>query len=258
MNERGTYPALYSETFPIEWNAADVSGRLSLTGLFNIVQLVAAHHADRCRFGFYQMREAGQAWVLNRLRIRFRDLPLCDRQVRATTWIQATNGVVSQRCMQLECDGRTFAQVSTVWVCIDCRKRTAQHIAIDYPSYLVLPDRAPALPSPRRLDIPERTRLMRRYKAVFSDIDAMGHVNNTKYTQWILDSLPFRMAAALTSGEAEANFSLELHPGDTVSIERSVEDRSENAAPRTFVIRRETDCRVAFTARYTPIDEPEK
>ena len=69
------FPSVFTEDFCVEWDEACATGRLSLTGLFNMIQRIAGNHADVCRFGFYDMLSAGQAWVLNRMRIRFTEMP---------------------------------------------------------------------------------------------------------------------------------------------------------------------------------------
>lgn len=242
------YPKIYTETFPVEWDAACASGRLSLTGLFNMIQITAGNHADVCRFGFLDMKAAGQAWVLNRMKVRFTRMPRCNDAVRLSTWIHSSNGVTSERNMLAECDGHAFAQVSTVWACINYEKRAPEHIAIAYPEYLVLADRPIDISRAARVRAPQTTQVLRDYRVAFSDIDAMGHVNNIKYTQWILDSIPYETALGLTSGEIEVNFLAELHQGDAVRIEQG-----ETPDGITFVIRRAADGKPAFLSRYAPL-----
>lgn len=244
------YPAIHTEEYPVEWSDGSALGRLSLTGLFNMVQLTAAHHADICRFGFREMTAAGQAWVLNRLKIRFSQMPPCGGKIRVTTWIQSSNGILSRRNMSVEHDGQLIAQVSTLWVCIDLQKRSPESIAIDYPGYLILPEKEIGFPAAARIRPPGDTRALRTYRAAFSDIDAMGHVNNVKYTQWILDSIPYEAAVGLTRGEIELNFVAEVHPGENVVIEQG-----GMPAEPIFVVRRKTDDRVAFLSRYRPCSD---
>lgn len=246
--ENTPYPLTYTEKFHVEWDAACATGRLSLTGLFNMIQITAGNHANICRFGFYDMMAAGQAWVLNRMKVHFTSMPGCNQEVRVTTWIHGSNGVISERNMIVEHGGQIFAQVSTVWACINYEKRTPEHIAVDYPDYLVLGDKNIDIAKAARVRVPETTELLRKYRVAFSDIDAMGHVNNIKYTQWILDSIPYEMALGITSGEVEVNFLAELHQGDRVFIEQG-----ETADGITFVVRRESDGRPAFLSRYRPL-----
>ena len=135
-------------------------------------------------------------------------------------------------------------------MCIDYRKRTPQHILAPYPDYLIRPDDPSALPKARRIALPKQTRVLGTHRVAYSDIDPMGHVNNIKYTQWVLDSIPYRQALGLLGGEVEVNFLSELHPGDTVSIEQGAEPQANGEA--VFLVRAVEDGRAAFAARYTP------
>lgn len=242
------FPSVFTEDFCVEWDAACATGRLSLTGLFNMIQRIAGNHADVCRFGFYDMLSAGQAWVLNRMRIRFTEMPACHQSLRVSTWIHTSSGVVSERNMQIEHQGRVIAQASTVWACINYEKRSPEHILLPYPEYLMRADLPIEVPRAARIRLPQQTELLREYRVAFSDIDAMGHVNNIKYTQWILDSIPYETALGITRGEIEVNFLAELHQGDRVRIEQG-----ETSEGTTFVIRRMEDDRPAFLSRYCPL-----
>ena len=83
-----------------------------------------------------------------------------------------------------------------------------------------------------------------------SDLDLNGHVNNTRYAQWILDSVPQKSHAAYDIDVYEVNFLSETHVDDVVAIERG---KLEPSAPSTirlqFQGKRQTDAKTVFLAR---------
>ena len=78
----------------------------------------------------------------------------------------------------------------------------------------------------------------------------MGHVNNRKYTQWILDSIPYKDAVSITSGEIEVNFLSELHIDDVVEIKYG---NTSDDGEATFIIQKKGEEKPAFLSHYTPI-----
>lgn len=240
--------AVYTEKFQVEWADASACGRLSLPGMLNFIQVAAGNHANELGIGYYQMAEAGQAWVLNRLKARFIRMPRWTENIEVTTWIENFNDIISERNMLITHRGQTIAQVSTVWVCINYEKRAPEAIAVTYPAEIVLPGKKLDIKTASRVRMPQDARLLRTYRVAFSDIDAMGHVNNIKYTQWIVDSLPYDTAAGITSGEIEANFLAELHYGDTVDIESA-----KSGEGFTFAVRRQGCEKPAFVSHFSPL-----
>lgn len=250
MKETHTIPDIYTRSFMVDWDQTSPSGTLSITGLLNFIQTIAGEHANLCHFGFYDMSRSGQAWVLTRLKLRFTSMPKWNEKISISTWIENMGGSISVRNLSFEHNGNTFAQISTVWVCLSIDKRIPEAIKAPCPEYLIHPEKKLDITTAGRVKIPTETKLLREYKVSFSDIDAMGHVNNIKYTQWILDSIPYKDALSITSGEIEVNFLSELHIDDVVEIRCG---NVETDGEATFIIQKKGSEKPAFLSHYTPI-----
>jgi acyl-ACP thioesterase len=82
-----------------------------------------------------------------------------------------------------------------------------------------------------------------------SDLDLNGHVNNTRYAQWILDSAPPEAHRTYRVERYEVNFLAEIQLGDAVAIETVPLEASPT--PETglyFQGRRLSDGEPAFAA----------
>ena len=92
---------------------------------------------------------------------------------------------------------------------------------------------------------------MAKYRVRVSDLDINQHVNNTKYAQWILDSIPYELHKVLLLKAYSVNFLAETHLGDEVRVERKASTRlSQEANSGQTIYRglRVSDDRVLFTA----------
>jgi acyl-ACP thioesterase len=84
-----------------------------------------------------------------------------------------------------------------------------------------------------------------------SDLDMNNHVNNTKYAQWILDSLPVdTLRSGVNLHGYEVNFLAEARLGDEIIIRRFAPVSGEGALEAVcFQGARVADGKSIFTAR---------
>lgn len=68
------------------------------------------------------------------------------------------------------------------------------------------------------LNIPNEIFKINERKVVLSDLDIVNHVNNTKYLEWCLDSLPFTSVLNQQINALEMNFLRELNWNDSIEI----------------------------------------
>lgn len=83
------------------------------------------------------------------------------------------------------------------------------------------------------------------------------HVNNTKYSQWILDAIPFESHFKYSLCGYGVNFLAESKLNDNILIERGGEDIKEGELTTTyFQGRRELVGKIIFTAylNYTKLN----
>jgi acyl-ACP thioesterase len=80
-------------------------------------------------------------------------------------------------------------------------------------------DHLPSAEEPEKLPTPVRPKSKKSYEVRYSDIDVHHHVNNIKYIEWILDSVPFETNQTHQIHTFEINFLAEASCEDTVSIQ---------------------------------------
>ena len=89
-----------------------------------------------------------------------------------------------------------------------------------------------------RIDPEPQAESLARFAVRNSDLDLNGHVNNIRYAQWILDSMPLQVDRLKSY---EVNFLAEVRAQDEIVIQRS--------QPTRFQGWRESDQKAVFTAR---------
>ncbi|HUO99585.1 MAG TPA: acyl-ACP thioesterase domain-containing protein [Rhizomicrobium sp.] len=222
--------------------------RLGLTGLLNILQDIAWLHAEHLGWGYEDLIKRNTIWVLVRQKLVMNDWPVWGDVVTIRTWPRGVAGVLALRDFEIFVRERKLGECTTSWLTLNWKTRRPQKID---PATFMLEDR-PASLSFEAEKIALRTDLnpVARFVVRYSDLDVNGHVNNTRYAQWIVDTATMEETASLQVAAYEVNFINETRVGDEVVIDRGEVERPADApAWCQFQGRRTSDDKVLFAAK---------
>ena len=99
----------------------------------------------------------------------------------------------------------------------------------------------------------ERPELERRFEVRRGDLDALGHVNNTRYVEWALDAVPDEVLDGLHPAGVDVEFRREALPGDVV-LSRTARAPGDGIAFAHEL--RSAVSRHGAGARQKPLDRP--
>jgi acyl-ACP thioesterase len=75
---------------------------------------------------------------------------------------------------------------------------------------------------PKKLQVSKGLLKLTDFQVRTTDLDMNGHVNNTRFAQWVLDSLPLEAHEAHQLRSYEINFLAEARYRDRISIQAPV------------------------------------
>ena len=217
MATRGNKQSVWLEEYDITSFLVDFKKKLSLFGLLNLLQESAWRHADHLGHGYRQTRDAGTSWVLARQRIEVESWPDWGDKLVVRTWLRPPSAVVVTRDFQLTVGGREIGQASAHWVTIDHRTRRPTPLPFTKDSSQFRQEGHLSI-NPRKVHITRPLKPVAQFQVQQSDLDMNGHVNNTRFSQWILDSLPTEAHQSHILKLYEINFLAEACLGDLVEI----------------------------------------
>ena len=179
----------YQQNFTITDNCVDCFGRLKPSMILYYVQEVAGRHFDVISMDYDALAEKGMIWAIIRQKVQITRIPRRGETIRVETWPMPTTRVAYPRSVVAYDEGgnKVFRSIS-IWVLMDIHSRS-----------MVLPGksgisvagtlRGNELAAPNAL--PAKNLLNHRNRTVsFTDLDRNGHMNNTRYLDWIDDLLP--------------------------------------------------------------------
>ena len=135
----------------------------------------------------------------------------------------------------------------TAWLVLDLKSRKPQKIEPLFKHLRHLFDHLPTAEEPEKLPAPVQPKSKKSYEVRYSDIDIHHHVNNIKYIEWILDSVPFEMNRTHQIHTFEINFLAESSYEDAISIQ--TETLQESPPAFLHCVSREGDGKELCRAR---------
>jgi acyl-ACP thioesterase len=171
----------------------DLKKQLSLPALFYLLQESAFIHAESHNFGWTSLSENNFFWALARIKAQINDYPVWKDSIFVETWSKGPDMVMAYRDFEVFLpDGKKILSATSAWLMLSMETRKPQRIAL-------MKDKFPASYDRSALDVrleklPQHKIQTNNYAVntvPYSAIDVNGHVNNTLYIQWIIDSFPF-------------------------------------------------------------------
>lgn len=180
---------IYQQDFKIDTLYVDCCGRLMPSKILYILQEVAGRHFSELAMDYDALARQGMFWAVTRHKVQITRLPRKDEVIHIETWPMPTTRVAYPRSMVAydEAGNEVFRSIS-LWVLMDLNTRN-----------MILPGksgisvagtlRGNELASP--MGLPSKLLGSHRERTVgFTDLDRNGHMNNTRYLDWIYDLLP--------------------------------------------------------------------
>ena len=208
---------IYSQEFRINDAASDRFGRLKPSMLLYYIQEVAGVHGSAMGASFEALAEKNLFWAIIRTRVQITRLPRNGETIRLETWPMPTTRVAYPRSVvAYDASGEEIFRGISLWVMMD---RTTRSMVIPAQSGFVfsgmLQGNELAVPA----SLMPKTYENRCSRTVrFTDLDANGHMNNTRYFDWMFDVLPSAFHANHTMKELTICYLAEAREGQTLDM----------------------------------------
>ena len=167
---------------------ADCFGRCKPASHLRFAQDAAEEHCLHLGTDWDSMAKKNYFWAVIRQRIQITRLPKTGETVTVKTWPMPTKVAYPRATEGFDAEGNSLFKVISLWVIMDMESRS-----------MILPGKSGVdvagtsfgteLKAPAGLPAGEVERESFRTVS-FSDLDVNGHMNNTRYLDWLCDLLP--------------------------------------------------------------------
>ena len=208
---------VYQQTFPITDNCVDCFGRLKPSMVLFFVQEAAGQHCMNLSVDYDTLAARRMFWAVIRHRVQITRLPMRGETLRVETWPMPTTRVAYPRSVAAYDEaGRECFRCISLWVLMDLDSRA-----------MILPGksgvevngilRGTELAAPASL-LPKPLQQRRSRTVCFTDLDRNGHMNNTRYLDWLYDLLPSSFHREHTPKEFTVCYLNESLEGQTLEL----------------------------------------
>ena len=218
------FKRVWIKDYRIHSYESDSTTRASVCALLQFMQESAWNHAEHLQLGFSHLMAKGLGWVLARLSLRINAMPHWGEVITIETWPSARDKLFAYRDFRIRSqDGEILALGSTTWFAMDIKRRrprrTDSYFQIEqWDAERVFPE------FPAKVPPLERTDMQTSHQVYFSHLDVNGHVNNVKYLEYVIDSLPVDFLANHFIASRDMNFLAEALHGDVIDIKTQQDD----------------------------------
>lgn len=180
---------IYTQEFTLEHMHVDCFGRAKLSSLLYFVQEAAGQHSSLLAVGGDMLSHKHLFWAVTRNRMQITRLPRLHETITVETWPMPTTRVAYPRSVvAYDAHHNELFRSISLWVLMDSRTRA-----------MILPGKSGVvvdgtltgteLTAPHAIATRPMEHTVQR-QVHYTLLDQNGHMNNTRYMDWVEDLLP--------------------------------------------------------------------
>jgi acyl-ACP thioesterase len=210
---------IWAETLPVRFGDIDRSDRLTLAATFDLFQEVAINHAEDLGVGRDALARTKQIWVLSRMSVLMERRPKYGETITIRSWPRGADRLFAVRDYDIrDSAGQAVVRGRSGWIILDVERRRPLRVQPVIESLPPNEGRDALSGSPLGLETRGDLVKAGERKALFSDIDYNGHVNNARYIQWIQDLIEPEVLEQADSLRLDINYLSEIKYGEVTEL----------------------------------------
>lgn len=182
-----------TEQYRIRITEVDAHSKLTIPALNGLLQEMAWRHSVVAKVSVHELSAQHHiSWVLSRLKIWINRLPNYDETITIKTYVQDIDKYFYHRDFKLfDAAGNEIVRANSVWGLMDIVRRRITSVP-DWMRAITPTDtqEKPVEKVSGKIVPLNQVDTERHFDIRWHDIDSNQHVNNTKYVEWLLESIP--------------------------------------------------------------------
>jgi len=208
---------VFTQTFEVSAAQVDCFGRAKPSSLLFFAQEAAGEHCRELALDWDTLAQRNLFWAVIRYRVQITRLPQLGEKLTVQTWPMPTTRTAFPRATAgYDEKGNEIFRIIGLWVLMD---RTSRTMVLPGKSGIELSGslRGGELATPGTVaPIPLSNTTLRRVG--YTELDRNGHMNNTKYLDWVDDLLPAAFHEAHPVTEFTLGYLAEALEGQALSL----------------------------------------
>ncbi|MBC2582201.1 acyl-[acyl-carrier-protein] thioesterase [Clostridium sp. DJ247] len=205
--------------YEIQYYDIDYSGRLLMSSLMRYLGDIATRQSEDIGIGIDYLKEKGIAWVIYKWSIKIDRCPKYGEKIKIKTIPYSFRKFYAYRTFEIiDDDGKTIGKADSIWFLIDIEKRKAIRIKEElYKAYGVEESNKDILEI-EKVNPPEHIHSDKSFDVRYSDIDTNSHVNNVRYLEWAIETVPLDIVLNCLLKSTNITYQKETTYGEDVRV----------------------------------------
>ncbi len=222
----------FQDTYRLTIGNFDCLDHVLISTVLDVFQDIAGKNASSYGYGYEELLAMNKFWVVLRTKYKvIKNLPEYEN-ITVTTWTNEPSKIdIYRHYEMLDKNGDLLVKGSSQWVVVDLNtRRLIKLLDIPQDKNIILPD----MPFGERLkkldDFNLNDAIKVECKTSYLDLDHNGHVNNTKYGDFIMNNI--KELHNQTIDEFQIDYVHELAKDEEFSLYYQTKDKEINVIGR--------------------------
>ncbi|MGG7179226.1 acyl-[acyl-carrier-protein] thioesterase [Clostridium paraputrificum] len=230
----------FSKEYEINYYDVDYKLKCKLSSIVNFLCDVGNYHAESLGETIESLVENNCAWVFYKYDIKIKEYPKYRDTITVETEPIGFKKFYAYRSYYIKnSEGKLLGEAIALFFLINIEKRRPMRVLPEqYVRYGADGDLKKNIEMENILKL-EKEDHYKDFNIRYSDIDSNGHVNNVKYIEWAIESVPVEVIKDYELKRIKVVFEKETTYGDTVHVSAQVIRNEENELVTIHTIKSE-------------------
>ncbi len=212
--------SVHEQSFTVLSHEADIHNQASLYSISNYFQEAARAHAETLHLGIDLLRSQQKFWVLTRMIIEIDQYPVQGSSLQVRTWPKGMDRLFALRDFEMYQDDMCIARATSSWALLDLNTRRPNSVK-DLGTFMFERENIHAIETrAKKLSSASKTDYRGSHVVRYSELDLNGHVNNTRYINWLMDTYTSVYHRSHVVTHLQTNYLAEVFPDQELTIYR--------------------------------------
>lgn len=205
--------------YEVHYYEVDYKKRMLLTSLMNYFGDLCTAQSESLGLTFDYMKENSCSWVLYKWDINIKRYPLYGETISIKTIPRSFKRFYAYRQFEVRDErGELIIEANSMWFLIDTAKRKALKIPQAMYDIFGIDNKDNEKIEIKKIKAPVEIDVKKDFYVRYSDIDTNLHVNNVKYADWVIETVPMDVVTKYQLNNINITYEKEAVYGDTIVV----------------------------------------
>ena len=220
----------YEKEYELHYYDVDKNLKGNMSTIINILSDIGTKQSEELGSGMKELMKENMSWVFYNYHVKIFRNPMYGETLKVKTEPVGFKKFYALRNYEIkDGNGNVIVNANAIFLLINLEKRRMMRIPeSQYKLYGVDGDMKCEFKVPRIEGITE-FKYTDTFKVRYTDIDANQHVNNTKYVDWAIETLPEEIVDNYSLDEIKVTFEKECKHGEVVNVYTDLREQEDGS-----------------------------